>query len=1046
MQSNRLPKSVAKLSSKRASKKVIIPASKQKSTKSKSTTPASEKAPIPTFICNKNNEAHVGKNDEIAKIKKYIKDNISWYISSLNNDDIKESLFNENDEGLLKYIKLIINDVSEIDEINKLLISILDAIQVDQAHDFLDGSSRTKDKDASPGSLNKNLKICLASNVEAHSKIIEYLNEFNSDDTSNDVKDLSLDNNNMPDVRFSITDTGVRDDKSKEIVGRTKQVVALASIIDSAGCRQKNRNMCPKFTDELELIITNIGYIFYQSFYRWFRENSIVTLIFIDAQGIKKLIDGCDKTYSIKFYKFDNGSKMNKLFYIQKGVIAGCNGDFTVNKIVTTLFKTPQKCCNELFDGLSKEFSNDLTIMNNIIMTYYVLNKGFGDFSQMFSCLYFNNRISYDLTEPKEQNIHYKNIILCTVDRFLAYICHLCKCPFLLGASATCRYYSCDTNAKYYDLSVIDAYNKFNDLKIIKYIISHNHPTDSSSDSEEKISHTKEEISDKYYKDHIILIEVDVDKVLSSTTNSTITLYKVNEEPPFKNLCSLSIEYNLSNVDIFKQDNFNTLKSNYYDILQNNGLITIAESEIFSQFILKKYNIEITQISEISKIPSSSRRSLSQRPIDKSRYKDIQPFLTEYPKKIIPDVKKLGLLISELEDIKNNIRLLENHFKKLYKIINENNNNTELLSYINQIIKDLKKCIDLLVIKQQYINYHNNISLHIADIKSRYTDNSNFYDMETQSFGRLELKLEEEEADFTKEYNAFILPFNTLEFIEKKFNSLKFKDAIEDVNIAYCIAYGMIRLNSNIVEPKSTKSGDEIYNVANVKKYGKIWKSKTLKDGKQKIENDKKIQKISEKLIAVEDIQRFNIDFEEKIVRRDNAEAEQENEDFKNNIEPSEYKCDYDCEKSCTSTIDDEMKTGGNIKENKILNRYNKRIILIKYNIKKLMKNNNYNNVEKMQNKIKDIKIKIKNIKEKDKKNKSKQQKTIKETKVKNPKPVKDTKHKKSKLVKDTKHKKPKPVKDTKDKKPKPIKDTNDKKPKPVKDTKDKKPKTYKRY
>jgi len=1099
-------------------------------------------------ICENNEKSHVGYDTNIQEIRIYINYYIRTYIKLLANEDYTiDTLFHDDDEGLLKYIRLILKTkealtTKEDEDLNVILKSLLDAIQVDQAHDFLDGSGRTTN------SLNKNLSSCLASNVSSvHTKINEYLEKFNSDNSSNDVKSLSSVNYDMPDVNFSIIDTGAKEDKSKEIVSKTQQVVALASIIDSAGCSQKNRNMPKELTDDLELIIINIGYIFYQAFYRWFRIKNIATIIAInDNSSIQELISSCKKTYSINFYK--DGA----IIYTQKDVIPGCNGDFTVNKIVTTLHKTPTECCNLLFKGINDTLIDPVET-KRIIMTYYVLNKGFGDFSQMFSCLYFNNRRSYDLTqkEIKTQNIHYKNIILCTIDRFLAYICHLCKCPFVLGASTTCRYYSCDTNAKYYNLSVIDAYNKFNDLKLtdvvkgqsINRVLVLN--KSGKKDYKSKLIDRKNYISQKYYNEHII-------KVTEKDHCIILSLHeKINLSSLICSLPLLSITTTELNEKFIKDDDvkFNTLKDIYIK-LQNNSLNTIAETVFFHDFILEIYG----DVFEKTIFTPNAVRNIvryfktTSSITGNTKGQDIGAYcnniLAKYIDHIRTNISTLEFLTSYLENIKDNMRLLENYFKKLYIIIEniiENNiENNALLEYIFENIKKLKKCLDLLIIKEHNVTLELELKHKIGITRTIYI-NLNYYT--DDNFDLLETAINASNfSGITLIYNQFILQFNTFKFIERRVESLNFEEAINRANTAYYIAYGMVRLkiskdDSDIVIIKKTdfkNVAKKLYYLNNVVQAMKqyipeksdsdysmydgnneiIGDDNTIIGGEQSIKKlrsgynwDAVVTRTSHTAVAehafpfltekdlltiikeslspniiipffkdessiiqinlnfktidgiqtidgikkIDDIQTINSIFQEYIKSRDNIEASQEKEDFETNIERlEEDKYDYgdydyfydDTKDGCTPVY--AYVSGGNIKENKLLNRYNERIILIKYNIKELIKNNKDNNVEKMQKKIKDIKMKIKNIKEKEKKNKSKQPKHVKEIKVKQLKPVKDTKDKKQKPVKEIKVKQPKPVKDTKDKKQKPVKEIKVKQPKPVKETKDKKPKPVK--
>jgi len=1077
-------------------------------------------------ICIDNKtKMHVGDDIDIDDIEKYIKENIIWYMSNLDEKYNINTLFNQNDEGLLKYIKLIlIEDAKTIQkqEIYILLKSILDAIQVDQEHDFLDGSFRSK----SSKSNNDDLRKCLGypRDITLHEKMTQYLKVF---DSSSDVKNI-VSGDDISDIEYSIRDTGVREDFSKKIVSNTKQVVAIASIIDSAGCSQTNRNMPEGIDDKLEIIITNIGYIFYQSFYKWFRINKIVTLIKIE-DTISKFINGCDKKYCIEFYTIDekneygisSTTKIYKKFHTEKTVIPGCNGDFTVNKIVNILYKAPIKCCEKLYKKIYDTFKKSDEKTKQIVMTYYVLNKGFGDFSQMFSCLYFNNRETYGIYK----NIHHKNIILCTVDRFLAYISHLCKCPFILGASYTCRYYSCNTNSKYYRLNIIESYNKFNNLKLTQDIndtsiliqSKSNIPILTGDDYKSKLINSKQSIISRYYETNLICIYYqETDVKLSS-----YKIPKKGQDVITENVLSYSLKLNQKiskedlNVEI-NEENFTKYKE-IYDKLVNNDCKSIAESEIFSDFILENYIINGSNMfNKIAKIiasynrqfpalnQSSSRSTRNRNSkghpdnLDFEKYeknkknlssildKGLSSILVSYVESKDEKLKILGFFISYFEDIQNNTKLLENHLKKIYIIINESKElDEETFLYIKVIISNLKKCLHFFINEIKRLNI-NILEGNVSSIIEIYTANP--YYTEGEGF---ESKLSLETANMTEQYNLFILQYDTFKNIKTRFEKLKFEYAFHNAKIAYNIAFGKLRLIKPSQDEPSSNVRSVSSNIMLVTNFISILKEKTEKirenirekKNDDKMETDDFIQdqeqdKDKDKDLDLdlvldyteEEINLINENFINSIDETEKEEAIQEEDEFIKKTGIFEYNCDDICEGPNRCFLSNDKKesfTGGNINENKILNRYIQRIILIKYNINKLIKSKNHDkNIKKMYKQINDIKIKIHNIKEKDKINKKNKlkavkedkiikqkavkeakiikQKAVKDAKIIKQKHVKDTKDKKPKHVKEIKVKQPKPVKDTKNKKPKPVKEIKVKQPKPVKETKDKKPKHVK--
>jgi len=819
---------------------------------SKRTAFGTPNVPNSGVICDNNDKSHVGDIDGLVKIINYIKNNIKFYISTLKDERYNEEFIfrdaYDDDEGLLKYIKDILSyDVNkDNDKLHKLLTSLLEAIQVDQAHDFLDGSTRSFSSNLQ-NSQSEDLSTCLKSPRVINNKIEEYLEIFKK---SKDVHEITS-GNHIEDIKYSIIDTGVRDNGSKEIVSRTQQVVALASIIDSAGCSSKDRNM-PIGIDYIELIITNIGYIFYQSFYRWFRENNIVTLIGIFNDNIENLINSCKKNYSITFYHTNFDETNPKIFtiYKQEGVIPGCNGDFTVNKIVNILYMTPNKCCNYLFENLFNFFSSSsssssiyspIVKTKQIIMTYYVLNKGFGDFSQMFSCLYFNNRKKYeDINQVNFDNIHHKNIILCTVDRFLAYISHLCKCPFILGASYTCRYYSCDTNSKYYNLNVINAYNKFNNFRLTTDV---NHASSlllqyekydivsKGRDNKSILINSKLSLIYKYYNTHFILIKPN--DATDATDATSCSSYKMVENSSGSSTSVLSYSLKLDGIsnaipiEEINEKNFNKLKE-IYNKLVSNDCNKIAESEIFRDFILNNYDEKkmYTKFKENVKLLNSFYRK---EPFRKQQTQfetyekegnttshklSLSTILGNHVNVIGGKLKIFQYFISYFEDVKNNTMILENHLKKLYIIIN--NNKLDLISYeyINDIIKELKKCLNLFIneIKNfDMILFNTNLSITILIFTNNpyYSENS-FKDL-----------LSIEVNDITSQYNAFILQYDILKNIKNRFEELKFDNAFHNARIAYHIAFGKLRLagiNSNHVD-KSPNVNDIAKVAINVNKF-----------------------------------------------------------------------------------------------------------------------------------------------------------------------------------------------------------------------------------
>jgi len=244
-----------------------------------------------------------------------------------------------------------------------------------------------------------------------------------------------------------------------------KKMNLIANILDSAGCKYCCEDHHYNTIDlEIELYILNIGFIFYQSYFKQLRDNGIhihFTISLMDEKETKKSFSE-NKMFKLCLYSTRDGAEFK-----EKEFVLSNNRNFSVPNVCKTLnSKVLRGLSKELKDYLEKELTIGDVISNKILTTTYVSGKGFGDFGQVFSvaclyycCLYFQG-----------------NCILTTIDTFLFIIAIILGCPIIIGTGRF-SYISIDDFLKYKGKTIIEAHNMYSNPQIFLDGSSNSSPT-----------------------------------------------------------------------------------------------------------------------------------------------------------------------------------------------------------------------------------------------------------------------------------------------------------------------------------------------------------------------------------------------------------------------------------------------------------------------------------------------------------------------------------------------------------------------------------------
>jgi hypothetical protein len=392
---------------------------------------------------------------------------------------------------LLKLVEQLVkqND-SEIDnlfakkETKDFLKNIANAIDLDQWHDFISTNNFNLKRIKHCGKFG--LADCIDHNYTSGSgnnkdRLMKVLATTHAEHIrSGDDIDVS---NNDPaksfsDAQYTIIDT--MPSYLKKIVDTNLiELKTAAYYIDSAPCKggtsPNNYNFNTyQLNTHTELFIVNCALAFYQSFFISL-EKFVFTIIGMGddttANDAYTKLESTQKTYNINI-KYLNAEGKIEAEHNYKA-IGGQAGHFTVKNVVRTLVCKDPQTKSPSYDEINKLiiWLNGLTgltpnVKNNFIVSFLTLNKGFGDFVQMFMCLY----LFYIEITIKEATVcvFLYNIILATCDSHLTYIALLCECPFIIGGCRESRKIYMDGKSRYLDKTFETVWNTYNKIKMYK--------------------------------------------------------------------------------------------------------------------------------------------------------------------------------------------------------------------------------------------------------------------------------------------------------------------------------------------------------------------------------------------------------------------------------------------------------------------------------------------------------------------------------------------------------------------------------------------------
>lgn len=415
-------------------------------------------------------------NDHISYNLASLTYSVSFMQSFLNSviatENAWEPIFDWTDIGssqLLVIIhKLLRKEILDQKNINFLEI-MKKAILTDQWHDFLSKEERTQFNSKKCTDLKDNidgLRKCLITPVPAirltknDTLATGYVTKENL--TTPQTTDVKLS------VKYMITDMTPSCLKINDVV----DIYTITSYIDSAPCSKDvlDSEKCTeyKIPNSYEFIITNLALAFYQSFFNQLNEFTF----HIECKNNcntehSKIFNTKNFTIIITHIKTQNTHRFEG--------IGGEKGTFTVPRIIRTLAICDKLCPDTLIliDWLSKSCKiKDDEKIKQIVINFHTLMKGFGDFCQMFICLFFYYvRINLvDASGNQSICVFNKNIILATNDSYLAYLALLSNCPHIIGHStqAEFRWIYIDSNITYLGKTIYECWNDFNIIQLIK--------------------------------------------------------------------------------------------------------------------------------------------------------------------------------------------------------------------------------------------------------------------------------------------------------------------------------------------------------------------------------------------------------------------------------------------------------------------------------------------------------------------------------------------------------------------------------------------------
>jgi len=420
-------------------------------------------------------------NGDLSELQNQLQNNLHFMLDFLKANNIwNDGIFDWTNATLnspLLNVMFKILDSIPLDKQNEAFLNIMiKAVLTDQDHDFLSGDERTKFDETMCSELAAGVSIiglrkCLTRPKSQDSLTIDGVIEFNHGNLLHQTKKPDP-NKKLEGIEYMISDTAPP--KLLNVIEDIKEIYTITSYIDSASCSSKNMhsfNLCPhyKISNNIEYIITNLAFAFYQSFFKILNEFSL----YIECSGncnteYNNLLHGTKVfTIIIKHTASGNTHKFEGL--------GGAEGDFTVRRIIRTLAVCNVLCPKiiNLIDWLTNMCAiKDPSKIKKIIINLKVLMKGFGDFCQMFICLFFYFvKINIGIDAAGKQKIcsFNNNIILTTCDSYLAQIALLCNCPHIIGhcTDENHRWIYIDSNSIYLGKTLYRCWNDFYSIQLI---------------------------------------------------------------------------------------------------------------------------------------------------------------------------------------------------------------------------------------------------------------------------------------------------------------------------------------------------------------------------------------------------------------------------------------------------------------------------------------------------------------------------------------------------------------------------------------------------
>jgi hypothetical protein len=440
------------------------------------------KEPLCTITTNSGDHINSDLNELVINLQT----NIQFILSVLKKKNVwvDDNAFNWNNakkkSPLLKIIFNLLNSKNLRQHDTDFLDIMSKAIFTDQDHDFLDNDERTQFDETKCTELKTKKIIGLRDCLPRPTPLtINKIEEKYPDKII--YRSINPDpNKKLEGIEFMINDT--HPPMLSGVIEDINEIYTITSYIDSAPCTSKNissNKKCPyyKISNNIEFIITNLAFAFYQSFFKEFNDFAF----YIKCEDncsveYNRLMQGA-KSFTIIIIHKTSGNKYNKFKF--EG-IGGDEGDFTVPRIVKTLAVCNVLCPKiiNLIEWLEKKCNiKDPNKIKRFIINLNVLMKGFGDFCQMFICLFLyfiEINIGTDAVGNAQICAFNKNIILTTCDSYLAQLAIICNCPHIIGhcTQEKFRWIYIDSNSIYLGKTIYRCWNDFYNIQL--FVGNHN--------------------------------------------------------------------------------------------------------------------------------------------------------------------------------------------------------------------------------------------------------------------------------------------------------------------------------------------------------------------------------------------------------------------------------------------------------------------------------------------------------------------------------------------------------------------------------------------